>query len=84
MFKHHSLKNQKRLLNFDFIFAIYIKYNAFSKKRSASYLKYLGRYSPQGMWLLECPKAPVLENLSGVNVFTGAKHCLNQQHRISY
>ena len=61
MFKHHSLKNQKRFLNFDFIFAIYIKYNAFSKKRSASYLKYLGRYSLQGMWLLECPKAPVLE-----------------------
>ena len=33
------------------------------------------------MWLLEFPEPPVLQLLSRVNVFTGAKHCWNMRGR---
>ena len=56
------------------IFKIYIKFSAFWKKKSASWLKYFRSYWLRNMWLLEGHKAPVSEHPSGVNVFTGPKH----------
>ena len=59
------------------ILVIYIKFSAFWKKRSASLLKYFCSYGLQNMLFLECPKAPVSEHPSGINVFTGRKNCCN-------
>ena len=72
-----SSKIENIFWNFHCIFGIYMKFCGFSKKTSASYLKYFGGYWVREMWLLKCLKAPILEHPSRVNAFTGPKHCWN-------
>ena len=71
-------KTENIFRNFYSISAIWTKFCAFWKKRSASYLKYFESYWLQEMCLLECPEASVLEHSPRVNAFTGIKHLWNR------
>ena len=69
-----SSKQKNISQNFYCIFEIYIKFWAFWKKRSPSYLQYFPSYCFQKMLLLECWKAPVSELPLELNVLSGPKH----------